>query len=278
MNITITTADVLKNRESVTASGILIDELAYSAGEATQDDVYENSNEIYALDYTIEHYNNRHERDLLNATKKLDALNALRNALELAGVPVKKSKHAGATLALTDPITFAETLDAYRDKCKSEAYSYYDSAFLDAYAADYAKELQEAVDAQQRQDYKEWLHGDYRNYSGVLSLIAKYYGADEALDYNEKTGDSVIFTFDDESIAEDIANANYGEEVKRMSVKLAKEWLIDRITGSIDAEHNKRTAEQSKRKIERERLTVYKAEQAAIDDAARKAKLSALLK
>ncbi len=39
MKITITAKDITKNRKTVSASGMLIDELAYSAGEAEQNDI-----------------------------------------------------------------------------------------------------------------------------------------------------------------------------------------------------------------------------------------------
>lgn len=279
MQITITDKDILKGRECVTASGMLIDELAYSAGEATQDDL---DPDFYGQDEAIEYVVKEHnyETELLQQTKTPDQLSLMCAVLSNSAYSVPKDvKHAGAYLALHEPENFATVLDAYRDKCKEEAWNYYDSDFLRGGAPDLVKELREAVDAQNEQNHKEWLHGDHRDYAGVLSLIAKYYGASERLEYNEKKGDSVVFTFDDNSLYESVTGEYSREEGAKMpSMAVCKEWLISAITSSINAKHEKNKAEAAKRKEERERVTAYKAERQAQEDRERREKLAALLK
>jgi len=283
MNITITIDDILikAHRDPVSATGTLIDELAYSAGEATQEDLWNIDSQIYAIDYTIEHYN--YKEELLKNIKTYEQYSKLTGALNVPEAVnsniSKQNKHIGAFVALNYPDHFSVQLEEYTNKLKDEACNYYDSDFLNDYAPDFTKELQDAVDEQTAQDYREWLHGDRRDYAGVLFLIAKYYGASDALAYDEKTGDSVVFTFDDEYLTERLDYANYDSvPMKEATQEDSKNWLINEITTSINSRYEKNKAEQAKRKAERERLTAYKAEQQAIADAERKAKLEALNK
>lgn len=291
MKITITSKDILDKRNIASMSGMLIDELAFSAGEATEDEIDpEDYATQSAVEYVSKEYN--YERALLNETKSakrlLDLCSALSDSTTVAfSFPVpKNTKHAGAYLALNEPENFALILEKYEAKCKEEAYQYYDNAFLTGYsdksggyAKDFAKEIQDSIDAQQTQNYKEWLHGDHRNYAGVLSLIAKYYGADEALDYDEKTGDSVVFTFDDEYLKSEMQEyADDGVDPILCTSKECKEWLISQIQSAIDSKYAKRKRDNEARKIERERLTAYKAEQQAQEDNERRTMLTKLTK
>lgn len=270
-----------------TDSGMLIDELAYSADQWTSNELDENNIDYPdgSLSYVFEHFN--FEDALLKATKTKKKLRALLVSLKDDEL-VKKTTQVknntnlqeGAYYALNYPEAWSELLKEYKDKCEEERYQYYDSEFLSAHAPELAKELQEAEDDSRASLYKEWLYGDYRDYRGVLVEIAKYYGASEAIDYNDKQADIVTFTFDADDLHEKYCGC-YQENGKcgeRMTLKKYKAALIDDIYSSSNARREKEKAANAKRKEERERLQAYKKEQAEKAEAERIAKLKKLKK
>lgn len=274
MKITITEQDILKNREAVSDTGRLIDELAYSAGESTSADLWESESGHYARDYVVKDYD--YERALLEQTRTVKSYSAVTGELHVAEAPrITPSKHVGATVALEYPEHWRELLAEYTHKLKDEAYSYFDSDFLSKYAEGFAKELQNTTDEAEMQDYQEWLHGDYHGWDGVLRLIAAYYGASEALDYDDKTGEQAVFTFEEDTMRENVCGYD-DEEI--LTNEKAKAWLVDSIIAAINNRSAKDQAEAAKRKAERERVAAYQAARKAQAEAERVSKLEALTK
>lgn len=136
-----------------------------------------------------------------------------------------------------------------------------------------AQAIQKALDDQDEENYREWIHGDYRNWPGILSIAARRYSDDGGgmLEFSDDKGD-VIATIAPELIKDWI------DEGK---IKHAGEWAAY-LEESInqDARHNyqKRTQEREKRRAEYEKTAAYKAEQAAADEKARRAKIKNLIK
>lgn len=256
-------------------SGMLIDELAYSADQWTSGELDENNIDYpnESLYYVFEHFN--FEDALLKATKTLQKFKKLIAALAVdieektTKVAGRSNLQTGAYYALHYPEAWENLLREYKSKAEEERYSFYYSQFLSDYIPELAKELQEAEDDSRASLYKEWLYGDYRDYRGVLVEIAKYYGASEAIDYNDKQADIVTFTFDADDLHEKYCGC-YQENGKcgeRMTLKKYKAALIDDIYSSSVARRAKEKAANAKRKEERERLQAYKKEQAEKEQA-----------
>jgi len=259
MKITLNQKDIEKAKIQNSESGMLIDELAYSAGQWTSEDLYENNfeyepTEPYQFDYEADLLaNTKTEEDIYKVIKALGmGMNA--NITRLA----KKSKlQAGAWIALEQPEFFSTLLEAYTDYLKENDTD-------QTLSEDYAKELEEAKESYQDDLYREWLYGDRSNYAGVVYEIAKYFTEAREGSYNKEDGE-YTFTLNEE----DIENAKDGGYNKRQ----LKTWLLNSISNSGEGQAYKDKQEREKRKVEREKQTAYRAEQTASEEAERKAKL-----
>jgi len=261
MQITLNQKDIDKAKIQNSPSGMLIDELAYSAGQWTSDDLYENNfdyepREPYEFNYEADLLaNTKTEKDIYNIIKALRmGMNA--NITTLA----KKAKlQAGAWIALEQPEFFATILAVYIKYLQEHGQD-------QKISKDYAKELKEAKESYNDDQYRDWLSGDHRDFNGVIYEIAKYFT--EARDgsytkYNVDTKTEAFYIF--ELNEDDIENAKDSGYNKRQ----LKAWILDSVRNSGEGRAQKDKQEREKRKVERERLTAYKAKA----EAERKAKL-----
>lgn len=257
--ITITQKDIEKHDIQNTDSGYIIDELAYASGQWTSNDLYENNidyepNEPYCYDF---------EADLFEHTKTKEELQSLAKRLEVECTVSKRKSNlqAGAYMALHNPTQWAEMLKAWESALQSQ---WSDD---EMYSEAYAKELEEAKQSYHDDMYKEWLHGDYRDFRGVVYEIAKYFTEDRNGDWDEKKAE-YTFTLGEYDI-EKYKEAGYrSNQIKRA--------LLDEIKGASDSRSRKEKADREARRAEYERVKAYK-EQRAIEEAeARKKKLQAM--
>jgi len=267
MEITLTQKDLEKAKIQNSESGMLIDELAYSAGQWTSEQLYENN-----FDYgPFEPYRFNYEADLLANTKTEEDIYKVIKALGMgmnANITTlaKKAKlQAGAWIALEQPEFFSTLLEAYTDYLKENGQD-------QEISVQYTKELEEARDSAQDDLYREWLNGGQeRDNNGVVYEISKYFtDARDGSYYNAETNTEAFYTF--ELNDEDIQNAKDSGYNKRQ----LKAWILDSVRNSGEARKQKDKQEREKRKAERERLTAYKAEQNTKAEAERKAKLLAM--
>lgn len=267
MNITITEKDLEKRmpfvkgkkyRHVFSPSGMLIDELAYCAGQWTSEELYSNNfeyepNEPYSFDY---------EADLFSKTKTATDLLELASKLDIYIVPndamlkQKPPLQAGASCALHMPEKWQELLTAYTEKLKEDG--------IDSISEAYSKQLQKEKDSFNDDQYREWLNGDRSNYAGVVYEIAKYFTDERDGSYN-KEDQSYTFTLNEYDIE---TAKDHGYKKNQL-----KSWLLDRIINAGYAREEKENIEIEKRKAERERLAIYKKKQAEEAEADRKAKL-----
>jgi hypothetical protein len=169
--ITLTQKDIEKAKIQNSPSGMLIDELAYSAGQWTSEDLYSNNyeyepNEPYSFDY---------EADLFLKTKTHPELcNTAREIGYEGNLPslqmcIKKGTtlQAGVFTALRLPEIWSALLEMYTNKLKEDR--------TDGISEAYNTQLQEEIDEYQEEQYREWLNGDRSNYAGVVKEIARYF-------------------------------------------------------------------------------------------------------
>jgi len=256
-----------------TNTGRVIDELSYSAGEWTEDDLFMNNLE-YEAD-NIEPYNFNFEDDLLQNTKTMPAFKKLLATLKIdieentTKVNDQSNLQAGAYYAINYPEAFNNLLKEYTAKVKEQLYNY--DIIL---SAQYQKEIEENRESYQREEYNEWLYGDHRNYRGVIALISKYYTEDsEAGSYNEKE-DIFTFTIDKETAKEELEAYQDGN----FTIAKYKIYLLEQIKNKINNRYEKDQAEKRKRKEEREKTEAYKKQRKAEEEAERLAKLKTLIK
>lgn len=263
--ITITPADIKKYKIAFTDSGQVIDELAYSAGEATNSDIYE-----YDEGEPYEPYMYNYEADLFKATKNEDALYNMARTLEISlnaniGKVSKKAKlQAGAWLALNDSDTWEKLLNTYTEALHDGR--------TDGMSDTYNKELQNTIDEYYAHENKEWLYGDHSNYAGVIYLVGKYYGHNPRSCSYDSVKDIYTLIIDEEIAENDISEY----DGTKYSIKAYKEYLLNNIKGNSEAREYKNKQEREKAKAERARLLDYKAEQKAEADKERKEKLLAM--
>lgn len=280
IKVIINEKDLAKYKLSYSASGRVIDELAFSAKQWTEEDLFENNMDYdrESFGYINEHFN--FEDALLKVTKDWQKMLELRKVLECANLvslalfdKYKQSGlQAGAFLALNCPDTFAVMLKSYEEKCKDYMHEYYDSEFLDKYAPEYKQELVDAVDDFWKQMNKEWLYGDYRDYSGVIYEIGKYWEAEDQK-YDEDD-DTFIFFFDKETAESELLDWS----AERFSAKRYKNYLLSRIADRSYG-HNSLAREKRQKYIdEAKKLHEYKEKQRAEAEEERKQKLLRLKK
>lgn len=276
--ITITEKELLKAYPKVegkdykhcfSPSGMLIDELAYCAGQWTSEDLYENNfeyepHEPYSFDY---------EADLFLKTKTHPELcNTAREIGYEGNLPslqmcIKKGTNlqAGAFTALKLPEIWSALLELYTEKLKEDG--------VDGISEAYNKELQDEKNSYNDDQYREWLNGDHSNYRGVVYEIAKYF-TDERngsyTKYNDATKTDASYTF--------ILNEQDIETAKDngYNKNQLKAWLLDCIIASGNDREREDKAKREARKAERERIAEYKKKKADEAEVERKAKLLAM--
>jgi hypothetical protein len=103
---------------------------------------------------------------------------------------------AGACLALNNPESWSELLEAFTDKLKEDG--------VDSISLYFNKELQEALDDYEDDCYNEYLHGN-RSSNGVVYDIYKKYGYEG--DYSKYMYDKKEHSFTFEIPREEIMEA-----------------------------------------------------------------------
>lgn len=262
--VTITPKDITKYKLAFSASGEVIDELAYCAKQWTSEDLC-NENIEYEPN---EPYNFNYEADLFEATKTHpDLCNISRQVgydgnLPSLGMCIENGTklQAGAFMALNFPDLWAELLELYTEKLKEDRF--------DSISKAYILELEKAIDSFYDDQEHEWLYGDRSNYAGVIYEIAKYF-TDERKGSYDKKADEYTFTLNENDI-EKAKDEGYNKSQ-------LKGWILDNASQSGDARRQKETDDREKRKIERERIAKYKAEQKAKAEEERKQKLLSMI-
>lgn len=269
ITITLTQKDIEKAGIQNSPTGRLIDELAFSVDQWTEEDLYSNNfeyepNEPYNFDY---------EKDLFTKTKTLSDLHNVNEYCEAFSVEFiskitddydkKKSKlQIGAFIALNYPTEWNDLLKEYTDKLNEDR--------TDGHSKDYNEQLQKEIDWYWNDMRKEWLYGDYRDYAGVVREIAKYYTDDrDGGKYDEKTGD---YTFYFDETCEQVDNWK-NDGYKKNQYKRA---LLAFIKYYSNNQKEKQRAEREKRKEQREKEQAYKKEREQQAEQARRDMLLAL--
>ena len=258
--ITITQKDIEKAGIQNSDSGFLIDELAYSAKQWTSNDLFENG-----IDYQpSEPYNYDFEADLLKNTKTWGMLNNIASQLGGCTIPslitVARSKlQAGAYMALNNPNEWEKLLEAYTDELKTN--------FTDGISQEYNEALQSEINDYEKQQFKEWLNGDYTNYRGVVYEISKYFTSNDEGSYDQEKNE-YTFALDDEDVENFVDMGYHKNQFKKA--------LLDHIKGASDSHRADERVKREKAQAEFKRLAEYKAEQTKANEKARKAKLEAM--
>lgn len=259
MNITINQKDIEKAKIQFSESGCIIDELAYSAGEYTSEQLYESN-----FDYEpSEPYNFDYETDLLQNTKTREQLNDIISKLDIdipVGLSVQNESklQAGAQIALNNKERFQELLEAYTEKLKEDR--------TNGISEKYNEELQEEIDEWHSDNYNQWLKGD-SDYSGVVKSIARYFTDCGEGEYNKKYHEYTFLLND-----YDIEKAKDDGYNKRQ----LKKWILQSIMQSSENRAYADKVEREQRKAERERVAQYKKEQAEKAENERIARLKTL--
>lgn len=285
--ITLNNADIKNDH---TDSGRLIDKIAVALDQWTENEAWENNTEYEreSFDYIMEHW--REENDLIAALDQAEKKNkaaGLLNALteihdetpeEIAKlITARKARpklKAGAAIALQSPESWTALLESYKEKAEEYMHEYFDNPWLNTYAPDLQKELQESIDSFWKQLEHDRIWGD-RDSAGIIRTLEKKMEAED-VNYNEKS-EIVTLEFTPDQAAEFYEN-NTGEETKKITAGKLKRAVVDWITSNQEHEHNKKKAENEKRRAESERVNTYKAEQKKIAEAERIAKLAAMKK
>ena len=219
------------------STGCALDTLAIAVDGRDSNDIEMWEFDYHATDYVIEHYD--YETDMLKTATK-----------------------AQLKAWIDAPEAQAEALKEYKEKAKDAA--------LEDDGSELAKEIQKARDDYADEQYKEWLNGDYRgNWDGILTMASKRYSERE-IAFSEEKGE-VYADIPDTTIAQWKEDGYIARKTE------AKKYLEDSINSDARAQYNKRKAENEKRKVERERVAKYKAEQAAIAEQERKERIEKLI-
>lgn len=279
MKITLTQTDIEKAKIQNSPNGELIDELAYSAGEWTSEDLYSNNFEYEPS----EPYQYNYEKDLFTHTRTAGELYALAQQLEVPmnanweRIAKEQGLQAGAYMALNYPEQWATLLSAYKDKLQEDR--------AEGISEQYNKKLQEEIDSYNNDQYKEWLYGDHRDYAGVIRMISKYYTEDsragEYTKYNPDTQAEASFTFemDEQQLHNDYCGADLSdsasecEECKKHDFKAD---LLATIEHASNTRKAKDTATREARRAEFAKKKEYQAKRKLEDEAERRAELLAM--
>lgn len=286
VDITIKQKDVEELQYS--ASGCLVEELALSAGEWDYEDMRDANMEYLGSWAQTVRKEWNYERTTLDALNKIESEKDLLEFLGDAGTEddqwtypdgftwkayEAQELQLGAYLALEYPDDFARLVEMVEAQLGDDVEGYADE-FARLYAPDFTKAVQEADDGEEDELRRQWLHGD-RSDTGTLDRIRKFYGAED-ITYDDKKGDCITFSFDPDIAREQVAN-NYGEETKYTD-KMMREHVLSEIKSSAKLRADERKRKSEARKAERERLSTYKAGQAAEAKARKEAELRAMRK
>lgn len=260
MDITITAKDLKKHNISNSESGQVIDELAYACNRWTSDELWENN-----LEYEPNTpYDFNYEEDLFEHTKTEEQFTKLYMDLVDNTKPAmiqgeSKELQAGAFVALTYPKQWALLLEAYKDTLEEDR--------TEGISEEYNKQLQKEIESYDEDQYKEWLHGDHRDYNGVVYDIAKYFTEEREGSYNRER-DEYTFTIG----KSDMENMKEGGYRKNEY----KNCLLDSIRNSSESRVIKDREEREKRKEERKKIQDWKEKCAIAEAESRKKKLQAM--
>jgi hypothetical protein len=238
----------------------VIDELAYSINNWTEDDLITNNTEYEPA----EPYQFNFEKDLFSNTKTKAQLITLAEKLGCGATisPQATKLQAGAFMALENPAQWQNLLQAYTSTLKE-----YDQTLSN----EYEKELQSERDSFWEDMQKEWLYGDRSN-AGIIEEIAKYYTEDRTAGHYNQKEDIYTFTIDKDTAKDELENYQDGA----FSIKAYKKYLLDTISTKSHNRKEKDTAERAKRKEEHERTNAYKAQRKLEEEKERKEMLLSL--
>jgi len=222
------------------STGTTLDTLAIAVDGRDSNDISEYDDYRDTEAYVLDNYN--YEADMLKGAPK-DLLK----------------------IWLNNPEAQAAALDEYKDERKEAIYNHEDDT------SPLAKAVQKAIDDQADQNYKEWLHGDYRNWAGILRIAERKYGNDDGIKFTEDKGEVYV------DISEDIIDDWAEDGSIKKTLKAAKEYLEYTINQDARAEYNKREQENAKRKEEYAKTKAYQAERAKIAEEVRQSKIKSLI-
>ncbi len=278
--ITIKNKDIKEDR---TDSGRLIDKMAMSIGQWTENDLFINNvdYEHESFDYIYEHFdfekafltwlNKKKDKQISEYLKKDEVY----HGDEILKDYKKKKLLFGAYFALNYPVNYATELEQFQSELEEERSEYYESEKMEEYAPELKKELEESVEDFQKRNYREWLYGDYSNFRGILCEFKKKIEA-EKVEYGEKEDELYIEI--DETADLDFYYNNSLDDERRFTKKEMKDLIVDTITNGMIGHDEKQQAERKKRSEEYTRVRNYKEEQAKEAEKERREKLLAMKK
>lgn len=268
MQITITPENIEKRKISQSASGMVIDELAFAVKQWTSEDLYENNRPYqpkspYQFDF---------ETDLLENTKtwadlcKVSTVVGTGWSKDDEELHKKSELQAGAWCALTYPETWEALMDAWQKQLEFEQ--------TESPSKEWNKELQKSIDSYKEYQYLEWLNGGReRNNNGVVYEISKYFTENTDGDYDKKKDE---YTFSIDNPHELFCNC-YEDDCKEYTTEEeVKSRLLDDIKSSSEAIYSNKKVEREKRQAEYQKTKEYKERVAKKEEESRKAKLMAL--
>lgn len=185
------------------------------------------------------------------------------------GAMLKEATKADLEKWLHDPMAQADALKQYAEERREAVTSGRDTD------SDLYQEVQDAIDSQRDDDYRQWIYGDHRDWAGILTMGARMYGNgdyqnDYGLEFTTEKGE-VYANLDKELIA-------YWKEegyIERASQAYA--YLERSINDDARANYSKKQEEQKKRRAEHERLSAYKKEQAEKAEIERQERIKSLI-
>lgn len=266
----------LKLNGQLTDTGEQIDVLAKACGHYTSDEMLISSldYEHETIGYVIKEYGrNQHENDflaILNAKKELLRSDDIFDPFEPAVIEdiiakFNKSKLLlGAFLALEYPHAFDLMLDNYikaeEEKAKTESWEH-DTPLC--------KDVQGALDSRAKDDYHEWLYGDYSNWQGILAEAShKLVDEWDCIKYDQKK-DVLTLIIPDEMIDELKENGDIEHKTKK---ELAA-YYNSTINYWCEAQLAKEQTARQEQKETRQKTNEYKKQQQEEADKERQAKL-----
>lgn len=278
--ITIKNKDIKEDR---TDSGRLIDKMAMSIGQWTENDLFINNTEYEheGFDYIYEHFD--FEMAFLTWLNKM-TIKQIKEYLKKDEVyhgdaiikDYKKQKLLfGAYFALNYPVNYKVELQAFEEELEEERSEYYESEKMEEKAPELKKQLEESVNDFQKRNYKEWLYGDNSNFRGIIFEFKKRIEAD-SVEYSE-TEDELYIEIDETADLDFYYNNSLDDE-RRFTKKEMKDLIVDTITNGMINEDEKQQAERKKRNEEYTRVRNYKEEQAKEAEKERREKLLAMKK
>lgn len=254
-----------------TSSGRLIDKIAMSIDQWTEEDLYSNN-----IDYQSENFNYvirnfDMEKAFIEYLNKMSDDDA--DVYVYFARPPRPSQQKlkfGAYLALNLTDFYQEKLEEFEQDLKDNMYQYYDSKIFDEKAPELKKELEEAEKNFWKDLEHGWLYGD-RSESGLIEKYQKSIQAKE-VNYDQKK-DIITITIDPEDASELI----YGDGTIATK-KETKEFLISEIENGMSHTAEKNKTKSEERRIEWQKKKAIKEAQAKKDEEERKAKLLAMIK